>query len=306
MLLGDDACFRACRAGGSTRNLIVQGMDADRADVPAGVVEPTFATYLKTFVAQPGRSEGYAMAAGGDQRVFLPRNVASVTGKRPRMAVENDGGGGGDVDKDKDKGKNKNKNDDQTLKEDKDKEKGKRPRSGKGSGSTTTTTTTMVARGGDSYGRGKDQDQDQDQHELEDLEAAENRVRDEVRVWNGLECKIGCSTYKMSYVLDTEDVLYRRTKRRRTGQEGVAASAKARSIRSDLFQKWVVKRTEEVEAEAAARAAEAAARPPAEERKGKGVPNLNADEGAAALLGNLKEEEEEEGGGMGVEGGAAG
>ncbi|XP_073227098.1 paired amphipathic helix protein Sin3-like 4 isoform X1 [Cicer arietinum] len=43
-----------------------------------------------------------------------------------------------------------------------------------------------------------------------------NQVMDGVQVINGLECKIACNSSKVSYVLDTEDYLFRTKRKRRT------------------------------------------------------------------------------------------
>jgi len=41
------------------------------------------------------------------------------------------------------------------------------------------------------------------------------KAMDDIKVVNGLECKISCKTSKVSYVLDTEDFLFRLPKRRK-------------------------------------------------------------------------------------------
>jgi paired amphipathic helix protein Sin3a len=46
------------------------------------------------------------------------------------------------------------------------------------------------------------------------------KAMDGVKVANGLECKISCKTSKVSYVLDTEDFLFRLRKRRRFSPVG--------------------------------------------------------------------------------------
>jgi paired amphipathic helix protein Sin3a len=46
------------------------------------------------------------------------------------------------------------------------------------------------------------------------------KAMDGIRVVNGLECKISCRTSKVSYVLDTEDFLFRLQKRRKPSQGG--------------------------------------------------------------------------------------
>uniref|UniRef100_A0ACD6AMR1 Uncharacterized protein n=1 Tax=Avena sativa TaxID=4498 RepID=A0ACD6AMR1_AVESA len=47
------------------------------------------------------------------------------------------------------------------------------------------------------------------------------KTMDGVQVANGLECKISCKTSKVSYVLDTEDFLFRLRKRRRLSPGGI-------------------------------------------------------------------------------------
>jgi paired amphipathic helix protein Sin3a len=46
------------------------------------------------------------------------------------------------------------------------------------------------------------------------------KAMDGIKVVNGLECKISCRTSKVSYVLDTEDFLFRLRKRRKPSQGG--------------------------------------------------------------------------------------
>lgn len=50
-----------------------------------------------------------------------------------------------------------------------------------------------------------------------------------VQVVNGLECKIACNSSKVSYVLDTEDFLYRRIRNRRTLRVSSACNDQAKS-----------------------------------------------------------------------------
>ncbi|XP_010463539.1 PREDICTED: paired amphipathic helix protein Sin3-like 1 isoform X2 [Camelina sativa] len=52
---------------------------------------------------------------------------------------------------------------------------------------------------------------------LDDL-AALCKAMEGVEVVNGLECKMSCSSYKISYVLDTEDFFHRKKKKKRTEQ----------------------------------------------------------------------------------------
>ncbi|KAG2499920.1 hypothetical protein HYH03_002207 [Edaphochlamys debaryana] len=67
-----------------------------------------------------------------------------------------------------------------------------------------------------------------------------------VTIFNGLECKISCTTSKVSYVLDTEDVMCRHGKLRRPEPDA------QKQVRSDRFTRWLEERTairsEEVEA----------------------------------------------------------
>ncbi|KAG2448373.1 hypothetical protein HYH02_006955 [Chlamydomonas schloesseri] len=67
-----------------------------------------------------------------------------------------------------------------------------------------------------------------------------------VAIFNGLECKISCTTSKVSYVLDTEDVMCRKLSLRRPEPDS------QKQLRSDRFTRWLEERTairsEEVEA----------------------------------------------------------
>ena len=80
-----------------------------------------------------------------------------------------------------------------------------------------------------------------------DLDAAmENAI-----VTNSLECKVSCSTSKVSYVLDTEDVLRRAKKKAKTNGK---ASAKRKSLlekkekaRLAKFHAWVEEKAKEAE-----------------------------------------------------------
>ncbi|KAG8654022.1 paired amphipathic helix protein Sin3-like 4 isoform X3 [Manihot esculenta] len=59
------------------------------------------------------------------------------------------------------------------------------------------------------------------------------------QVFNGLECKIACNSSKVSYVLDTEDFLFR-TKRRRTLQQSSSCHDQANiSRRVQQFHGWL-------------------------------------------------------------------
>ncbi|XP_028090187.1 paired amphipathic helix protein Sin3-like 4 isoform X2 [Camellia sinensis] len=52
---------------------------------------------------------------------------------------------------------------------------------------------------------------------------------EELRVVNGLECKIACNSSKVSYVLDTEDFLFRTRRKRRTLSNGTSCNGFASS-----------------------------------------------------------------------------
>ncbi|EFJ52116.1 hypothetical protein VOLCADRAFT_120353 [Volvox carteri f. nagariensis] len=58
-----------------------------------------------------------------------------------------------------------------------------------------------------------------------------------VAIFNGLECKISCTTSKVSYVLDTEDVMCRKLQQRRSETDS------QKQLRSDRFTRWLDERT---------------------------------------------------------------
>ncbi|XP_074563729.1 paired amphipathic helix protein Sin3-like 4 [Curcuma longa] len=51
-----------------------------------------------------------------------------------------------------------------------------------------------------------------------------------IQVLNGLECKVSCSSSKVSYVLDTEDLLFRVRKRRRNSSRRMILNSQAHSV----------------------------------------------------------------------------
>ncbi|XP_021604424.1 paired amphipathic helix protein Sin3-like 4 isoform X3 [Manihot esculenta] len=60
------------------------------------------------------------------------------------------------------------------------------------------------------------------------------------QVFNGLECKIACNSSKVSYVLDTEDFLFRTKKRRKILQPSSSCQEQANiSRRVQHFHKWL-------------------------------------------------------------------
>ncbi|KAG2321569.1 hypothetical protein Bca52824_014782 [Brassica carinata] len=65
---------------------------------------------------------------------------------------------------------------------------------------------------------------------------------DQVKIINGLECKITCSSSKVSYVFDTEDVLHRAKKRKlsnQSRQDPVAGGSSIRQRRIQSYQKFL-------------------------------------------------------------------
>ncbi|WIA19087.1 hypothetical protein OEZ85_003737 [Tetradesmus obliquus] len=80
-----------------------------------------------------------------------------------------------------------------------------------------------------------------------------------VAVANGLECKISCQNSKVSYVLDTEDVMYRQHSSRRQQRQ----KPKAADGRAPKWQKWLEARCAAMGAAAEAAQAAAAEAPPA-------------------------------------------
>ncbi|KAG2625202.1 paired amphipathic helix protein Sin3-like 4 isoform X4 [Panicum virgatum] len=69
------------------------------------------------------------------------------------------------------------------------------------------------------------------------------KTMDNIMFVNGLECKISCKTSKVSYVLDTEDFLFRMRKRRRAPSSGTmpaeANFAKAYTVKSQEFHRFL-------------------------------------------------------------------
>ena len=112
-----------------------------------------------------------------------------------------------------------------------------------------------------------------------------------VSVHNSLECKIACSNSKVSYVLDTEDVFFRRAgtgagAKRGRGAEGKAAVASRAEKKAEKFQRW--------------QAEKFAAMPPPEDEAAKAakaeaeaVPDF-ATAAAAAMLTDVEAKEEAE------------
>ncbi len=93
---------------------------------------------------------------------------------------------------------------------------------------------------------------------------------------NGLEAKISCANSKVSYVLDTEDVLWRRGARRQGGGGGGGGAPCPDGARAGKYRAWLAAREEALrpgfgpyaagaaaDAPAAAAAAAAAAPEPA-------------------------------------------
>ncbi|KAI9153728.1 hypothetical protein LWI28_015603 [Acer negundo] len=70
---------------------------------------------------------------------------------------------------------------------------------------------------------------------LDELSAACQAMED-VQLVNGLECRIACSSYKITYVLDTEDIFYRR-KRRSSSRARSSYLNQARIQRFHRFSK---------------------------------------------------------------------
>jgi paired amphipathic helix protein Sin3a len=60
-------------------------------------------------------------------------------------------------------------------------------------------------------------------HSNNDESSDSLKAIDGIKVANGLECKISCKTSKVSYVLDTEDFLFRLRKRRRLSPGGIVS-----------------------------------------------------------------------------------
>ncbi|XP_021731191.1 paired amphipathic helix protein Sin3-like 4 [Chenopodium quinoa] len=67
------------------------------------------------------------------------------------------------------------------------------------------------------------------QHTSGEESSSASKAMEGVQVVNGLECKIACNSSKVSYVLDTEDFLYRRIRNRRTLRVSSACNDQAKS-----------------------------------------------------------------------------
>ncbi|CAM6050285.1 unnamed protein product [Sphagnum compactum] len=76
-------------------------------------------------------------------------------------------------------------------------------------------------------------------HQEDSDEAADWTVMENASVVNGLEYKISCKTYKVSYVLDTEDLFVRRVKRR--SESDLALYERNRNQRRRIFGQWIDK-----------------------------------------------------------------
>ncbi|XP_020097203.1 paired amphipathic helix protein Sin3-like 4 [Ananas comosus] len=61
------------------------------------------------------------------------------------------------------------------------------------------------------------------------------KAMDGIRVINGLECKISCNSSKVSYVLDTEDVLFRVRKKRRSPSNGTVVTSHNQAHLSKVY-----------------------------------------------------------------------
>jgi len=81
-------------------------------------------------------------------------------------------------------------------------------------------------------------------------EAALQRLRGGIALSNGLECKISCSNSKVSYVLDTEDVAWRRGPRKAAQRAAAAAAAGEKppacpdAGKEARYRAWLAKREE--------------------------------------------------------------
>ncbi|XP_072965914.1 paired amphipathic helix protein Sin3-like 4 [Typha angustifolia] len=79
----------------------------------------------------------------------------------------------------------------------------------------------------------------------DDEYSATCKSMDGIQVVNGLECKISCSSSKVSYVLDTEDFLFRLKKKRRYTCNGIAPahdlahSLKVKDIKVQRFHRFL-------------------------------------------------------------------
>ncbi|WJX65521.1 hypothetical protein P8452_50176 [Trifolium repens] len=69
-------------------------------------------------------------------------------------------------------------------------------------------------------------------------------VMEDVKVINGLECKISCNSSKISYVLDTQDFFFRpRRKRRTSSSSSSTSSSRSRKEREERYRKLMTSST---------------------------------------------------------------
>ncbi|KAF2614374.1 hypothetical protein F2Q70_00007440 [Brassica cretica] len=73
---------------------------------------------------------------------------------------------------------------------------------------------------------------------LDDLAVA-CKAMEGVEVINGLECKMSCSSYKISYVLDTEDFFHRKKKKQKKPSHEKSSSEQRKLYRVERFHKFL-------------------------------------------------------------------
>ncbi|KAJ6313356.1 hypothetical protein OIU77_014790 [Salix suchowensis] len=77
-------------------------------------------------------------------------------------------------------------------------------------------------------------------NKIRNANADERLAMEGFRVFNGLECKIACNSSKVSYVLDTEDFLFRTGRKSRTSpQNGSCNNQEKISKRVQRFHRWL-------------------------------------------------------------------
>ncbi|KAL5826589.1 hypothetical protein ACOSQ4_018386 [Xanthoceras sorbifolium] len=74
--------------------------------------------------------------------------------------------------------------------------------------------------------------------------SATSQAMEGLQVINGLECKITCNSSKVSYVLDTEDLLFRAKRKRRNYHQNSSCHNQTKvlngyAIRLQRFQRWL-------------------------------------------------------------------
>ncbi|CAG9466619.1 unnamed protein product [Pedinophyceae sp. YPF-701] len=214
VLLGEEMCFRAEHVA-AERKLTVQLLEHDHTEVPTGVLDPAFAEYLDTFIGVVAADKSGAASTGA------PESRREGDDGDAEMAEDDKKSAGGEGGEAKEDGSGKDATD-----------------AGK--------------EQGDANDAEEDEARSEEARQMvqpflkrclgekrkrtpEELDTEAQRILDGALLYNGLECKMACATYKVSYVLDTEDVLAVPKRRKVTAERAKELQTK----RHTAFRAWV-------------------------------------------------------------------